>query len=116
MAATFEKKLASTVENLSVLYDKTLKEFKDNSKKKRMHGNKLHSSWAWSQVSDIKVAEISRANQCFLPVKLYNLRFLEPNILGKRKESRKRRNRERLPTKHLVPSKKPVTRFPISTL
>ena len=101
-----------------------------------MHGNKLHSSWAWSQVSDIKVEEISRANQCFLPVKLLNvilykhvfslqfkvllqrkkLRILEPNILGKRKESRKRRNRERLPTKYLVPSKKPVTRFPISTL
>ena len=59
--------LASAVENLPVLYDKTLKEFKD-SNKKRMHGNKLHCSCVWSQVSDIKVAEISRANQCFLPV------------------------------------------------
>ena len=39
------------------------------------------------------------------------LRILEPDILGKSKESRKRRNRERLPTKYLVPSKKPVTRF-----
>ena len=34
MAAMFEKKLASTVENLPVLYDKTLKEFKDKNKKK----------------------------------------------------------------------------------
>ena len=58
----------SAVENLPVLYDKTSKEFKDKNKKKRMHGNKLYSSWVWSQVNDIKVAEISRAIQCFLPV------------------------------------------------
>ena len=32
-----------------------------------------------------------------------NSRILEPGILGKSKESRKRRNRERLPTKYLVP-------------
>ena len=68
MAASFEEKLASAVENLAVLYDKTLKEFKDSTKKKRMHDNKFHSSCVWSQVSDIKVAEISRANQCLLPV------------------------------------------------
>jgi len=49
MAANFEGRLASAVENLPVLYNKTLKEFKD-SNKKRMHGNKLHSSWVWSQV------------------------------------------------------------------
>ena len=65
MAATFEKKLASAVENLPVLYDKTLQEFKDKNKKKNAW---LYSSWVWSQVSDIKVAEISRAIQCFLPV------------------------------------------------
>ena len=41
MAASFEEKLASAVENLPVLYDKTLKEFKDSNKKKN----------AWQQVA-----------------------------------------------------------------
>ena len=40
MAATFEEKLASAVENLPVLYYKTLKEFKDKKKKN-----------AWQQVA-----------------------------------------------------------------
>ena len=41
MAARFEEKLASAVENLPVLYDKSLKEFKDSNKKKN----------AWQQVA-----------------------------------------------------------------
>ena len=41
MAATLEEKLPSTVDNLPVLYDKTLKEFKDKNKKKN----------AWQQVA-----------------------------------------------------------------
>lgn len=34
MASNFEEMLASAVENLPILYDKSLKEFKDNNKKK----------------------------------------------------------------------------------
>ena len=41
MAARFEEKLASAVENLPVLHDKSLKEFKDSNKKKN----------AWQQVA-----------------------------------------------------------------
>ena len=41
MAASFEEKFASAVENLPVLYDKTLKEFKDSNRKKN----------AWQQVA-----------------------------------------------------------------
>ena len=41
MVARFEEKLASAVENLPVLYDKSLKEFKDSNKKKN----------AWQQVA-----------------------------------------------------------------
>ena len=40
MAGSFEEKLPSAVETLPVLYDKTLKEFKDSNKKRN----------AWQQV------------------------------------------------------------------
>ena len=43
MAATFKEKVASAVENLPVLYDKTLTEFKDKNKKKD----------AWQQVAKV---------------------------------------------------------------
>lgn len=41
MAARFEEKLVSAVENLPVLYNKSLTEFKDSKKKKN----------AWQQVA-----------------------------------------------------------------
>ncbi|XP_068757439.1 uncharacterized protein [Montipora capricornis] len=60
MAASFEEKLASAVENLPVLYDKALKEFKDSTKKKN----------AWQQVAQ----QLRLESGSFAKKKFENLR------------------------------------------